>query len=31
MEGKPWLLAMDLDGTVWDNLNISGINPPYEK
>ncbi len=31
MEIKPWLLAMDLDGTVWDNLNISGIMPPYEK
>ncbi len=31
MEVKPWLLAMDLDGTVWDNLNISGIMPPYER
>ena len=28
---KPWLLAMDLDGTVWDNLNISGVKPPYKK
>ncbi|SMD30482.1 magnesium-dependent phosphatase-1 [Picrophilus oshimae] len=28
---KPWLLAMDLDGTVWDNLNISGVRPPYRR
>ncbi|MEM0140017.1 MAG: magnesium-dependent phosphatase-1 [Ferroplasma sp.] len=28
---KPWVLAMDLDGTVWDNLNISGVNPPYTR
>ncbi len=28
---RPWLLAMDLDGTVWDNLNISGVIPPYTK
>jgi len=20
---------MDLDGTLWDHLNISGVNPPY--
>ncbi len=26
---KNWILAMDLDGTVWDHLNISGVNPPY--
>ncbi|WP_337860428.1 magnesium-dependent phosphatase-1 [Ferroplasma sp.] len=28
---KPWILAMDLDGTVWDHLNISGVNPPYTR
>ncbi len=26
---KNWILAMDLDGTLWDHLNISGVNPPY--
>jgi magnesium-dependent phosphatase-1 len=28
---KPWILAMDLDGTVWDHLNISGVEPPYTR
>jgi magnesium-dependent phosphatase-1 len=28
---RPWILAMDLDGTVWDHLNISGVNPPYKR
>jgi magnesium-dependent phosphatase-1 len=28
---RPWILAMDLDGTVWDHLNISGVNPPYTR
>ena len=26
---KPWLLMMDLDGTVWDHLDISSVVPPY--
>ncbi len=25
----PWLLMMDLDGTVWDHLDISSVAPPY--
>jgi magnesium-dependent phosphatase-1 len=28
-KGKPWLLAMDLDGTLWDHLDISTVSPPY--
>jgi magnesium-dependent phosphatase-1 len=28
---RPWILAMDLDGTVWNHLNISGVEPPYTK
>jgi magnesium-dependent phosphatase-1 len=28
---RPWILAMDLDGTIWDHLNISGVNPPYKR
>ncbi len=28
---RPWILAMDLDGTVWDHLNISGVEPPYTR
>lgn len=27
---RPWILAMDLDGTVWDHLNVSEVNPPYK-
>lgn len=26
----PWILFMDLDGTMWDNLDISTVSPPYE-
>lgn len=26
---EPWLLMMDLDGTVWDHLDISSVKPPY--
>jgi magnesium-dependent phosphatase-1 len=26
---KPWLLATDIDGTLWDNLDISLVAPPY--
>ena len=26
---KNWILAMDLDGTLWNHLNISGVSPPY--
>lgn len=25
----PWLLFMDLDGTMWDHLDISSVDPPY--
>jgi magnesium-dependent phosphatase-1 len=28
---KEWLLAIDLDGTIWDHLDISLVNPPYRK
>jgi len=26
---KPWLLATDIDGTLWDTLDISLVAPPY--
>ncbi len=26
---KNWLLAMDLDGTVWDHLDITAVKLPY--
>ncbi len=26
---KNWLLAMDLDGTLWDHLDITAVKPPY--
>jgi magnesium-dependent phosphatase-1 len=26
---KPWLLAADIDGTLWDCLDISLVAPPY--
>jgi len=26
---KPWLLATDIDGTLWDSLDISLVDPPY--
>jgi len=26
---RPWLLATDIDGTLWDTLDISLIPPPY--
>lgn len=28
-KADPWLLAMDLDGTLWDHLDISTVPPPY--
>jgi len=28
---KRWLLAMDLDGVLWDNLDISSVPRPYFK
>ena len=28
-KNDPWLLMMDLDGTVWDHLDISSVRPPY--
>lgn len=24
-----WLLFLDLDGTLWDHLDVSATNPPY--
>lgn len=27
--GEPWLLATDIDGTLWDHLDISTVAPPY--
>ena len=27
--GSPWLLATDIDGTLWDCLDISLVTPPY--
>ena len=26
---EPWLLATDIDGTLWDHLDISTVAPPY--
>jgi magnesium-dependent phosphatase-1 len=26
---RPWLLATDIDGTLWDTLDISLVAPPY--
>jgi magnesium-dependent phosphatase-1 len=31
MSNKTWLLAIDLDGTVWDHLDISKVELPYKK
>ncbi len=28
---KVWLLLMDLDGTLWDHLDISSLNPPFTR
>ena len=28
-EGGPWLLATDIDGTLWDHLDISAVALPY--
>ncbi|MEM1803807.1 MAG: magnesium-dependent phosphatase-1 [Desulfurococcaceae archaeon] len=28
---KRWLLAIDLDGTLWDCKDISRLDPPFEK
>jgi magnesium-dependent phosphatase-1 len=28
---KRWLLAMDLDGVLWDHLDISSVSRPYYK
>ena len=27
--GSPWLLALDLDGVVWDHLDVSSLLPPF--
>ncbi len=27
----PWLLMMDLDGALWDHLDISTVSPPYHR
>jgi len=29
--GEPWILFIDLDGTIWDNLDISALDPPFTK
>ena len=26
-----WLLFLDLDGTLWDHLDVSMLNPPFQK
>lgn len=26
---RPWVLFMDLDGTMWDHEDISSVDPPY--
>jgi magnesium-dependent phosphatase-1 len=26
-----WLLLVDLDGTLWDHLNISELTPPFKR
>lgn len=26
-----WLLFLDLDGTIWDHLDVSMLNPPFQK
>ncbi len=28
---KCWLLLVDLDGTLWDNLDISALKPPFRR
>ncbi len=28
---KPWLLLLDLDGTLWDHHDISSLKPPFKK
>jgi magnesium-dependent phosphatase-1 len=29
--GEPWVLFLDLDGTLWDHLNISSLKPPFRR
>ncbi|BAN89481.1 magnesium-dependent phosphatase-1 [Aeropyrum camini] len=26
-----WLLLLDLDGTLWDHLDVSSLNPPFSR
>ncbi len=30
-EKADWLLLVDLDGTLWDHLNISELEPPFRR
>lgn len=30
-EGGRWLLLLDLDGTVWDHLDVSSLRPPFRR
>jgi magnesium-dependent phosphatase-1 len=29
--GEPWVLFLDLDGTLWDHLDISSLKPPFRR
>ncbi len=31
MNPYKWLLLMDLDGTLWDHLDISSLKPPFKQ
>ena len=28
---EPWVLFLDLDGTLWDHLDISSLKPPFRR
>lgn len=30
-EREPWVLLLDLDGTLWDHLDISSLKPPFKR
>ena len=29
MQRPTWMLALDLDGTLWTHLNVTGMEPPF--